>query len=192
MNCHITFIGIAHSSSVSLEEVKSYIEQNPNIDTILLELDIIRYESIYLGKRFKSIAHFLGYNIPENCKPEIYVVQNHPEKTYFIDIPFDKQLKMYWKHLPWKTKLTFFINLLLGAIFQPKKPDMPPPSSLAEVQLINAQLSHNELHKLIVDARDKYMYNQITNFIEKYKPKKIVVITGAGHLPGLLKLFNQL
>jgi pheromone shutdown protein TraB len=180
----ITLVGIAHNSSISKTVIKNICEKYHN-SPILLEMNQITYESIFLEKRFDSIYHFLEHTNKQNIKPETYVIENHYKRTHFIDVNYKTTLKLYLEEAPLLNKVVILLNTLKNAIMQPIYPDCTPPANINQIYEINKNVS-KPYKKIIIEYRDKFMLNKIKNFIERHKPKHVIIIVGAGHLPYLL------
>lgn len=213
----IYLVGTAHVSAESVQDVQEAIEKiHP--DSVCIELCPSRYQSLSEQDAWKKMDLFevvrkgkalylLGHLIMSGfyqkignkigVKPGAEMLEGAKKakeinaELVLIDRPIEITLKRLWRSLGFWGKIKVMTQLMAGffvtdeidhaTIEELKKPE----------QLENALQSFAESFpqgkEKVIDERDLYLAEKI-----KTAPgSKIVVVVGAGHIPGILEKINQ-
>jgi len=182
---YITLVGIVHNSRISLNRVKTVLYNTDNTVPVLLEYCQRLYETNQQKKHFKSIWHFLSKS---DLIIESYVIdycKRHNRPLEFIDMDIKTFLKHYYKTRPF----TFVKDLVIRLFTTPTIQLSPKEEQILE----NAEIYEfdPDLYDIMIRQRDKYMFQQIKQYIVKHKPNHIVIIVGKAHLCGLLNKLHM-
>jgi len=207
----IYLIGTAHVSSESVELVEETINQY-NPDTIAIELDDERYESITQKNKFqeldvikiikkKQLFFFIGQFILSSFQKKIAEKTGSQPGAEFkkaIELAKEKDihlvladrnvgttLKRAWRLTTFMQKLKLFGSLLFS-----KEDDLDDLNieELMKKDAINEMIETfgeglPQTKKVLIDERDTFL----TKEIQDNAGDVTVAIVGAGHVPGMLK-----
>ena len=212
----IVIIGTAHVSKESAELVCQQISTfKPNV--VAVELCSSRLESvqnparwqdtdifqvILKGKAYVLIAQLVLASYQKRLAAELDIKPGLEMLTAIssgkeIDakvLPIDRDIRVTLKRAWAKTSLWSFGKIvcsLIDGMFTQRQVSAAEIEKLKEHDALTAVLSElsDELPQLktaLVDERDVYMAAKIKEIQEE----RIVVVVGAGHVPGILKLIN--
>lgn len=219
---YLKLLGTSHIAQQSINEIKHAIADfQPEI--IAVELDIQRAHSLLSkqqnkislaaisqigikGYLFAKIGQFtqqklgssVGISPGSEMKTALELAKKHNLKVEFIDQPIQITLRNFSKHLTWKEKFRFLMDILKG-IFCAKKQlrefglenfDLRKVPEKELIQKMVAQLKkrYPNVYKTLIDDRNRYMVKNIIKLFREYPEKKILAVVGAGHLDGMQEL----
>jgi pheromone shutdown-related protein TraB len=210
-------IGTAHVSKESAELVQSVIvEEQP--DTVCVELCESRYQAVRQKKKWlemdivkvikekkaflllsnlllasfqKRIADKLEVKPGEEMIRAIEISESLGAEIYLADRDIRITLSRTWRIMGlWqKIKLLFQMVLSLGQVGDIDEQDIEKMKQADMLETILSEVGQSApvLKKILIDERDLYLAARI-----KSAPgKKIVAVVGAGHVPGIMKHFDD-
>ena len=213
----ITLLGTAHVSRESVEEVRSFIE-NEKPDRVCVELDERRlksmsegsnwenldiYKIIKTGQTFFFLANLamsafqkkIGANLDikpgEDMRQAVEISKANNIPFTLADRDIQTTLKRAWK-LSSVSEKSRMINSLAGSVFS--KEDV----SEEEIEQLKKRSALEDMMQemaeylpsaktAIIDERDCYLASRIYACTER----RIVAVLGAGHIPGILRHFEK-
>ncbi|WP_423792520.1 TraB family protein [Methanocaldococcus indicus] len=216
-NCKIYFVGTAHVSKDSIEEVEKVISEILP-EGIAVELDERRFLTImsenknkkidikealksgdftklliyiFLSNSQKKIGEMFGVKPGSEMKKAIELSYLYNIPIYLIDRDINITLSRLLEKMPLKEKIKF-----LMALFEEDDDIEINEEKLREI-LNNPKKYVEMLKKLsptiynvLVDERDKYMAKKIFE-LSKIK-NSLVVVVGAGHVDGIINYLKRL
>lgn len=209
----ILFIGTAHVSKQSVDEVKEVIEREKP-DSVCIELCEARYQSIMNrddwkekdiikiikeGKAFlllanlimssyqRKIAKKLGIQPGQEMLQGIYSAKEVGAELVLADRNIQVTLKRVWRSLGFFGKIKLFFSLVLGLLsdeeITEEELEKMKGEDILSMALEDFSKSFPALKRALIDERDKYLAQKIKNA----PGQKIVAVLGAGHVPGIMK-----
>jgi pheromone shutdown-related protein TraB len=216
---NIFIIGTSHIAKDSVAYVKEQIEKiQPDI--VALELDHGRaYALKHKIRRPKNLTilqslgvmGFLFYIVGEtiqkklgkivNIDPgsEMIVALETAEKETALIVLIDRNINITLKRLSKYFKKREIFKLIVdiikgvfkkGPIEKMDFSKLPPEDIINEV-LEQTRKRYPSLYKVLIDERDKYMAKRLYEISSLYPDKKIIAVTGAGHVKGILHYLNK-
>ncbi|MBN1500389.1 MAG: TraB/GumN family protein [Spirochaetes bacterium] len=208
-------VGTAHVSAASLELVSETIDEYKP-DTVCIELDEQRYKSIMERNKYenidiieiikkKQIFFFIGQFIlasfqkkisdktnsrpGEEFKEAIRKAEESQARLVLADRNVGTTLKRAWRLTPFWHKLKLF-----GAAFAAEDDEITEEkieelkTSNAIDEMVNIFAKDLPITKnVMIDERDTYLVSEIQNNLGNVT----VAVVGAGHVPGMLKKFEE-
>jgi len=216
-NKNILIVGTAHVSRESMDLVKQTIETEKP-DTVCIELCDSRYQSIRHKNRWqdmniikvirekktflllsnlllasfqKRIADKLDIQPGAEMLQAIESAKETDARVVLADRDIRVTLSRIWRETGlWdKLKIIFQLALSLGDVDEISEEDI---EKMKQEDMLQALLSEVEqslpvLRKILIDERDRYLAQKI----KSAQGEKIVAVVGAGHVPGILKYWDQ-
>lgn len=213
----IILLGTAHVSRESADLVKSVIEEQKP-DTVCIELCASRYQSIRQKDRWQEMdiikvikekkAFLLLSNLllasfqkriakKFNVKPGQEMIQAIETaealgaEVYLADRDIRITLSRAWRKMGlWsKLKLLFSVVLSVGEIDDITEDDIEKmkETDVLEALLSDVGKSMPVLHRILIDERDQYLAHKI----QSAPGNRIVAVVGAGHVPGIKKVWSS-
>ena len=210
-------VGTAHISKESVMEVEAVIDR-VQPDTVSVELCEPRYQALMNKNQWKDLDIFtviregktlfllanlaigayqrrlgakLGIKPGAEMLAAIAKAEELGAKLWLADREINVTLKRAWGNLSVKTKFQ-----LLGAILESlvskediQAEDLEELKKMANLSDMMKEFAESfpQVKKPLIDERDKFLVSRI-----KDAPgKKIVVVVGAGHVPGIRANFNK-
>lgn len=208
-------IGTAHVSSKSMELVDETIRKYKP-DTVCIELDEQRYKSIIQRNKYeniniieiikkKQLFFFIGQFIlasfqkkisnktnsrpGEEFKKAIETAEEIDAKLLLADRNVGVTLKRAWRLTPFRHKMKMFFSLFLGEdddIDEAKIEELKTGNAIDEmVKTFSKDLPDTK--EVMIDERDTFLVSEIQNNLGDIT----VAVVGAGHVPGMLKKFDE-
>ena len=205
----VILIGTAHVFKESVDEVKETIlSERP--EAVCIELDMKRYYGLMnggrmgfmemvksRGMRFAVIAWILEY-IERRIGEEMGILPGKEMLTavecskeinanlYLIDRDAEITIEKMTK-VPMREKLKILKNIFFSFF---KKEEISLELSKENIDLLIENLREISpyLYRVLIEERDAYMAERI----KELKEKKIVVVTGAGHIKGMIRNLSGL
>ncbi len=210
----IILVGTAHISKKSADLVKSTIETEKP-DTVCVELCQSRYDSMTKKKKWENtkmtdlikdkkaylflsnllLANFekkMGQNVKVQPGSEmieaVKTAKKEKIKIGLIDRDIQITLKRAWKMMGLIEKFKLMFILFEGMFFDNEKIDEKKIEQLKKEDMLSEMLKElgqyiPNIKKVLIDERDTYLAQKIKDT----EGKKIVVVVGAGHVPGIKK-----
>ena len=211
-------VGTNHISNQSKQEIKKeFSEYMPDI--IAVELDLNRYKALKNKEKQKlslsaiKTIGLTGYlfaligRIVQNKLGKIMNVQPGEEmflattlakqnklKLFLIDQDIRVTLRNLSKKVSTKEKLRMLKDLLLAPFSKNKtKIDISkvPPEEILKKIMVEFQTKYSQTYKVLLEDRNHYMANQIKKISQLHPDQKILVVIGAGHQRGMLKILEN-
>jgi len=213
----ITLIATAHVSQESADLVKRVIEEEKP-ETVCVELCAPRYQALIQKNRWENMDIFkvikekkaflllsnlllnsfqrkigekLGVRPGEEVLQAIQAANEAGSEIYLADREIRITLSRTWRLMGlWsKSKMLFQFLISLGDIEEitPEDVEKLKREDMLETVLSEIGKSFPEIRKILIDERDQYLAEKIRTA----PGKKIVAAVGAGHVPGILKYWNE-
>jgi pheromone shutdown-related protein TraB len=207
----VYLIGTAHVSENSAQLVENKINEIKP-DTVCIELDEQRFQSITQAKRYedldifeiikkKQLFFFIGQFILSSFQKKISektgsrpgeefirainLAEVHGYKLQLIDRNIGITLKRAWRLTPFKDKFKFLGSLLFTENEEFENLNIEDLKKKDAIDTLVESFS-KELpvtKKVLIDERDIYL----THGIQNKSGKITIAVVGAGHVPGILK-----
>lgn len=207
----ILLIGTAHVSKESAEEVKMIIEREQP-DTVCIELDDVRFESMQNKERFqntdiiqiiknkkvlsmmanlvlasfqKKLADQLGINPGAEMMQGIQSAQEIGAELVMADRDIQTTLNRVWRNVGFSGKIKL-LTQLVASVFDDEEITEAELSELKELDALDKML--DELAEIFPELKRTLIDERDMYLAEKIKHapgKKVVAVLGAGHLPGV-------
>lgn len=213
----IILLGTAHVSRESADLVKSVIEEQKP-DTVCIELCASRYQSIRQKDRWqemdiikvikekkaflllsnlllasfqKRIAKKLNVKPGQEMIQAIETAEALGAEVYLADRDIRITLSRAWRKMGlWsKLKLLFSVVLSVGEIDDITEDDIEKmkETDVLEALLSDVGKSMPVLRRILIDERDQYLAHKI----QSAPGNRIVAVVGAGHVPGIKKVWSS-
>ena len=213
----VLLIGTAHVSQQSVDLVKEIIETEKP-DTVCVELCPSRYQTISQKDRWqnmdiikvikekksflllsnlmlaafqKRIAAKLDIRPGQEMIQAIESAQAMDAQVHLADRDVRVTLSRTWRKMGlWsRLKLIFQMMLSLGEVEEIEAEDVERMKQQDMLEAILAEVGESlpTLRHTLIDERDRYLAAKIRTA----PGKKIVAAVGAGHVPGILKYWND-
>jgi len=195
----------AHVSKKSVQKVKNSIN-DLDLDLVAVELCPDRAKALIRGYKpgffdlIKSPTYAFLF-LSQQAIGAIFKSKPGLEMETALKMARDKKLKVLladmpiqrimagFKQIPWSEKFKMIIPSK-----SVKLPKMSPGNidSLTTTDNITKLISYIEMnypytYEFLINKRNHYIFKSLLKFPEN----KILLVIGAGHLPGLMKLINQ-
>lgn len=207
----IILIGTAHVSKESAEEVKAIIEREQP-DTVCIELDDVRFDSMQNKDRFqntdviqiiknkkvlsmmanlvlasfqKKLADQLGINPGAEMMQGIQSAREIGAELVMADRDIQITLNRVWRNVGFSGKIKLMTQLVMS-IFDDEEITEEELSELKELDALDKML--DELAEIFPELKRTLIDERDMYLAEKIKNapgQKIVAVLGAGHLPGV-------
>ena len=217
----VDLIGTAHISPISAETVKKLLEQKvydtvalelcdrryavlKGVDTFA---DMDLWQVIRQGKMFSVMAMLLlnmyqrrmakQFNTEpgKEFKVAIEYAEDNEISVELVDRDLGISLNRFYHQIKWWHRPLLF-STFISSLFvndemnEDDLENMKKQGSFAGA-VGNLWPGAKHLVKVLIDERDEYMSANIRQFIARTAPKKVLVVIGAGHLPGMTKILQK-
>ena len=211
-------LGTSHISKQSLDDI-GYLVYNAKPDFIAIELDPGRYHSLLqkekpkfsfklisqLGVKGyifsiiaswaeKKLGEITGFPPGSEMKYAIQLAKRKKIKIALIDQEIQITLKKFSKSITWREKFTFLIDILKGVFKRDKTLEFDirtvPSQKLIKKLVSKLKKSYPSVYKILISERNKVMADNLKKMSKENPDKLILVVVGAGHLDGMLKLLK--
>lgn len=209
----ITLIRTAHVSKQSVDEVKSVIDQIQP-DTICIELDEQRAQNLFkkqdysdmklstvikekkiilvvvnyiLAQYQKKMADQMETGVGDEMRMGVTLAKEIGANVSYIDRNIQITFKRIWSLLSFWEKLKL-IALVIGSLFENEEISEETIEEMKQQDILDSALKEVSTEfptvaEVLIFERDRYMAQSIKNS----PGKKIVVVIGAAHAPGIIK-----
>ena len=207
----ITLIGTGHVFNLSNQILKIFDEKNPDI--ICVELDKQRYNAMMTKLSNPEEYEKAGKNLPvaykllarfqDNMADEYGVVagsemltainyaQTHQKPVAFIDMDAQHMFTKMLKTMKLSEKIKLMLTGLGGFFISKKRVEKELTNFENNFDNYIQQIGEKfpTIKRVLIDERNIYMVQQITEIKNKYE--KIGVVLGDGHIPGISELLKE-
>ena len=209
----VILVGTAHISQQSVDVVRAIIASEKP-DAVCVELDAERFKAMreaqnwddldlrqiirnkqlmFLMARLalssfqKRMGSYTGVKPGAEMAAAIDIAEEQGAEVVLIDRNVSTTLLRAWRLTPWWKRAMLASSLFLG-VFERNEVSEEELADLRQHQNINTMLDElgeamPEVKGVLVDERDTYMASEIRNA----PGKKIVVVIGAAHGPGITR-----
>lgn len=214
---NLRLVGTSHISRQSKKDIKkAYDELEP--DVVAIELDKTRLHGLLTNQKPKvtlavirkvGVVGYLFLKIGSKVQQKLgSIVKVEPgsemkyayslaakdkKQVLLTDRPIQVTMARLSKY--WTTKEKF--RMVWDVITSPFKKEkmfidlskVPEDEFLAKLlELFKKQ--YPKLFSILVSERDVYMANMVKRYMEENPEKKILIVVGAGHVPGMKKILG--
>ena len=216
---NIVFLGTSHIAKESYDQVKVQV-QNNKPDIITLELDMKRFQALLHGHKRshslksirtiglkgyifqfigawaeKKLGELTGFSPGSEMKHAIKLAKKNKISLALIDQDIEITLKKLSKHLSWKEKFNFVIDILKALITRKREFEFDlqkvPEEKIIKKLLNKVKTRYPNVYKVLISDRNKFMFKALKKLSEQHPNKKILAIIGAGHLDGISKMLKS-
>ncbi len=178
-------------------------EKNKVSLTDIAGIGLKGYLFVKIGQYIQQkLGKMVGVSPGSEMKAALELARKRNLQAAFIDQPIRITLKKFSKALTWREKGRFIADFFKGIFFRKKQMqefglESFDLSKVPEKELIKKMIGqlkkrYPNLHKVLVDDRNKYMVKQIVKLLRDHPRKKILVVVGAGHQEGMEKLLLKI
>ena len=208
-------VGTAHVSAASTELVEEVIKKYKP-DTVCVELDDKRLEALKQKDRYanldivkiirsKQLFFFIGQFIMSSFqkkmsdktgskpgmefKRAVELAEERGAKVVMADRNIGTTLKRAWRVTRFVDKIKMMASLIAGKNEDLEEVDIEELKSMDAINSMVESFAEGlpDAKRVLIDERDAYL----TGNIQENLGKKTVAVVGAGHVPGMLKLFKS-
>ena len=220
METRIKIIGSSHISKDSVNEVRNESE-NFSPDIIAIELDNKRLSSIFSKKKEKTsfkearktfgikgaaIITFLSYiqkkmgklvntDPGSEMKEAVLISKKKNLQLELIDQDIEVTLKNLSEAIKFRVIMRMVKDIFLAPFHKSKRINIDLNKVLdeatIELMLNEVKKQYPEIHKALVDDRNKYMAKRLYQLHKQNPEKKILAVVGAGHKSEMIKLLQK-
>ena len=207
----LILIGTAHVSKKSAEQVRETIEEE-DPDTVCVELDKGRYDSIVNKKRWESmdivkiikekrttfllvnlvlssyqkrIAKQFGINSGAEMIEAVKTAEENDKKIVLADREIKTTFLRIWRTMSFWGKMKL-LGIIIASIFSDEKISEEELEELKSGDMLNSALK--ELSDAFPELKRPLIDERdqyIANKLKHAPGKKIIAVLGAGHIPGI-------
>ena len=217
----VTVLGTAHVSKASADKVCALLEGDAydsvavelcqsRYKTLVspdsfLDMDlgqVIRQHKVFrvvailiLGGYQQRIAERLGVEPGVEFKEALRIAKERNLSLAIVDRDIGLTFKRLYGSLSGWRKLLLF-NTLVASLFYTEDISAQEVERIKQGRTLEAlveqlPMSVRNIKNTLLDERDTYMSAKVRQFINKNKPKSMLVIVGAAHLPGVVRELQQ-
>ena len=216
-NKEITLVKTAHVSKQSIQEVADTIDMIIP-DTVCIELDDKRAQGLFkttdyssmklsdvikqkkvilvvvnyiLSSYQKKLADQMDTNVGDEMRMGVTKAQEIGASIAYIDRDIQTTFKRIWSHLSFWGKAKLLVSFVLSA-FDEQEVEEDQIEELKNADILEDALTeisneYPEIAEVLIFERDAYMAQSI----KEAPGKKIVVVIGAAHAPGIIKHLQE-
>ena len=219
METRIKIIGSSHISKDSVNEVRQEAD-NFLPDIIAIELDKKRLSSLFrkkekqsfsdarksLGIKGAAIITFLSYvqnklgkivntDPGSEMKEAVMIAKNKKLQLELIDQDIEITLQNLSNAISFRVIMRI-IKDIITAPFQKRKKiaidlNKVPDEDTIEMMIDEVKKQYPEIHKALIDDRNKIMAKRLYTLSREFPEKKILAVVGAGHKAEMIKLIKK-
>lgn len=215
---NLVFLGTSHIAKQSLMEVKNTIEkESPAI--IAIELDEKRLKALtskvrkirlrnikqiglkgFLFSLFgawveKQLGKLVGVAPGSEMKQAIKIAKKNRINISLIDQDIEVTLKRLSEEITWSEKKNFLIDIVKALFTRSKEFEFDlnkvPDKTIIDKLISKLKERYPSLYKVLIVERNVAIANNIKKLMSNAPDRKILVILGAGHIDGVLKLVRE-
>jgi pheromone shutdown-related protein TraB len=149
----------------------------------------------------KKMGRLVGVDPGEDMLSAVNTARENHIKVALIDQHINVTLARFSRFFSWKEKWHLIADVFKG-VFMPKSQmkkmgltdiDLTkvPSEDLIEKILENTKDRYPNLYRVLVHERNVFMVKKIINLIAQENVSKIIVVIGAGHRKGIIRLFED-
>jgi len=207
----LILIGTAHVSKKSAEQVREVIEEE-DPDTVCVELDKGRYDSIVNKKRWenmdivkiikekrttfllvnlvlssyqKRIAKQFGINSGAEMIEAVKTAEEHDKRIVLADREIKTTFLRIWRTMSFWGKMKL-LGIIIASIFSDEKISEEELEELKSGDMLNSALK--ELSDAFPELKRPLIDERdqyIANKLKHAPGRKVIAVLGAGHIPGI-------
>ncbi len=218
---YIKIIGTSHISRDSVKEILLFIKnQQPDIIAVELDakrLVALFSEQRKLSFRdiakiglfgfiFRSLGSYVQKKLGEkfglapgsDIKSAILAAKKVNSKIYLIDQDIELTLQNLSNKMGAWERIKFVFYLFGGFAFSGMSKKLKnidlrkvPPENIIEELTMEIKDKFPGIYEALISDRDRYMSNSILKIAKNHPESKILVVVGAGHKKGILKILKK-
>ena len=213
---NLKIIGTSHIAKESIDKIsKAFSEYDP--DVVCIELDHKRLDSLLSdskpdrsisgikryglqGYMFAVIGGFIqeklgnvvGVKPGSDMLTAVNLSRLNNKILHLVDQDIEITLRRFSKAFTWKEKFRLLWDILKAPFGKKMKIDLNkvPKEELIQKLMADLQKRYPSLYSVLIDERNYVMAKNIYKIMSKNEDKKVLVVIGAGHEEGLLKLIK--
>lgn len=203
----ITLIGVGHVFAISEDVKRLVLARRPDI--VCIELDVARFAALMQRRagvkdsrsvplQYRLLAYFqkrmaqqFGTEVGDEMLAGVAAAEQLNARLGLIDMDAAKVFSQLWKRMSLREKLTLFSGAFVGLFASKRRVEEEIEKYEAQQDEYIEMLAQGfpSLKEVLIDERNKFMANRILPLMKEYK--RIVVVVGDGHVPGLVHLLGQ-
>jgi pheromone shutdown-related protein TraB len=213
---NLKIIGTSHIAKESIDKIsKIFSEYDPDI--VCIELDHKRLDSMLSeakpdrsisgikryglqGYLFAVIGGFIqeklgnvvGVKPGSDMMTAVNLSKSNHKILHLVDQDIEITLKRFSKVFTWREKFRLVWDIIKAPFGKKMQIDLNkvPKEELIHKLMSDLQKRYPGLYSVLIDERNYVMAKNIYKIMSKNEDKKILVVIGAGHEEGLLKLIK--
>ncbi|MBT4605050.1 hypothetical protein HOC01_05400 [archaeon] len=169
---------------------------------MIFQVGVFGYLFAVVGRIVQQhLGRVVGVMPGEEMKTAVLLSKKHDLKIALIDRRIDRTLKAFSKEFSFKDKARMVYDMFRGMFFQKKylkevgfsSFDLRsvPSSEVVEKMIGYIGRRYPSLHKVLISDRNKVMVRALEKVAEKHPEAEVLAVVGAGHVPGMKKLFEK-
>ncbi|MBI2658075.1 TraB/GumN family protein [Candidatus Woesearchaeota archaeon] len=215
---NLVFLGTSHIAKQSLDEVKSYIE-NEKPDIVAIELDRKRLHALMskaprkidlrniraIGlKGFlfsllgawaeKKLGKLVGVAPGSEMKEAIRIAKDRKIPIALVDQDIEITLKRLSKAITWKEKKNFIVDILKAFFLRKAEIEFDlatvPDKKIIMKMTKKLKERYPNIFRVLIDERNAVIAENLRKLAEP-SGRKILVILGAGHVDDVVELVKE-
>lgn len=219
METRIKIIGSSHISKDSVKEVRQEF-QNFSPQIIAVELDSQRAKSLFekktkqnfndtrkrVGIKGAAIITFLSYiqtklgkivntDPGSEMKEAVIIAKENKLQLELIDQNIEITLQKLSKAITFRVIMRIIKDIITAPFKKTPKIAIDlnkvPDEATIELMIGEVKKQYPEIHKVLIDERNKIMAKRLYTLTREYPEKKILAIVGAGHKAEMINLIKK-
>ena len=214
---NLVIIGTSHIAETSLKEVEGlFRKQNPDI--VAVELDHNRLHALLHDRKpnyspalipqiglkgyffalvggwiQQKLGSVVGIKPGSDMLRAVELARDNKKRIALIDRDVRVTLARLSKAIGWKERFNFLVDLVSAPFSKKMRINLRevPEKKFIKMALGILKKRYPGLYRVLVEERNRVMALKLRNIIENYPNQKIMVVIGAGHEAGLLKLVKS-
>jgi pheromone shutdown-related protein TraB len=149
----------------------------------------------------KKLGRLVGVDPGEDMLTAVNTARENKIKVALIDQHINVTLAKFSRHFSWRERWNLVADMFKG-LFMPKRQmkkmgleniDLTkvPSEDLIEKILENTKERYPNLYRVLVHERNVFMVKKIINLMAQENVNKIIVVIGAGHRKGMIRLIED-
>ena len=216
---NLVLIGTSHIAVQSVKKIETaFAEYNPDI--VAVELDPGRLHALLSGDRRKpglpdirrvgvkgylfarlgawaekKMGESVGMSPGEDMIQAVRLATEKKAPVALIDQNIEITLREFSKHLTWREKWRFVVDVIKAAI-GPKK-DAPfdlrtvPDAKLIRKLTRQVKKRYPNIYQVLVTDRNEFMARRLASIMRVEQDKTILAVIGAGHEEEILRIIKD-
>ncbi len=139
----------------------------------------------------RRVAEQIGVEPGSELKAAVRLSREQSITPLLVDRDIGITFKRLHRSLSFWTRLSI-PSLVFFSLFSRQKVSAEEIEALKKGDVVASlfeqlELGHKEIYQVLIKERDCYMATKLVEYIRAHKPSRMLLVVGAGHVPGLLR-----